>query len=385
MELHATVNARGAIGAGVHKGQKIVISAPPIESYAVDDNEKMNITYENGDTAVINPVEGVISLAKLRAIYDELYRKTRFSTDFWHIRGAYQGTLYLAEIMDFIRNKSYFYIDTSGYYVDGYVSKYTTSSAPDVTCAYTRIVRLFFVNPYTVIPEGFCRGCGNLQTVDWTNNATAVSVGAHAFDGCMNLQLHSPYFDVFERLPDTIRTIGDYAFYGCDYFNPDRLPDSLQAIGAYAFSSSSTTSVSVTALALTALPAGLTSIGKYAFYNNQYLAIRDIPVGVTTISDCTFWRCYGITRINMPGVNRITSASVSATLAPFGYCTSLTEVTIGSVGQPVSEIMRYAFRYCNALTKIKVYTNGSLATTYAPWGATNASVEYYDAETGALL
>ena len=54
-------------------------------------------------------------------------------------------------------------------------------------------------------------------------------IGAHAFETCIRLN--------GIKWPESLETIGDYAFYQCEELGPElRLPDSVVSIGAYAFS-----------------------------------------------------------------------------------------------------------------------------------------------------
>ena len=60
------------------------------------------------------------------------------------------------------------------------------------------------------------------------------------------------------ELPAGLVSIGAYAFYGCSSMTTIALPAGLTSIGGYAFSGCSS-------LLAIARPAGLTSIGGYAF------------------------------------------------------------------------------------------------------------------------
>ena len=91
------------------------------------------------------------------------------------------------------------------------------------------------------------------------------------------------------------------------------------------------------------LPSDLTSIGNYAFYGCNNLALTSLPDGLTSI-----------------GGNA------------FRGCTKLTELTFK--GKP-SSISSSAFDNCTNLLTINVpWAEGEVAN--APWGATNATINY---------
>ena len=92
---------------------------------------------------------------------------------------------------------------------------------------------------------------------------------------------------------------------------------------------------------------GVTTIGRYAFYNYTNLTSVTIPDSVTTIGDCAFYGCDGLTSVTIP--DSVTTIDYSA----FRYCTSLTSVTIPD---SVTTIGIYAFRYCTGLKSVTIGT-----------------------------
>ena len=114
-------------------------------------------------------------------------------------------------------------------------------------------------------------------------------------------------------ISDTVTTIGDYAFYGCDNLTSITIPDSVTSIGGDAFGNCS----------------GLTSI--------------TIPDGVTTIGYGTFSDCSGLTSVTIP--DSVTSIGDDA----FMHCSGLTSVTIPD---SVTTIGRYAFSGCDGLRDV---------------------------------
>lgn len=137
-------------------------------------------------------------------------------------------------------------------------------------------------------------------------------------------------------LPDNLTKIGVGAFDSCYNLVLTSLPDGVTSIGASAF-------LHCYNLALTSLPSGLTSIERYGFTNCPKLAIKSIPSGVTSIGDGAFSDCTGLTILTFKG-------------------------------KP-SSIESKVFKGCTNLTTINVpWAEGAVAN--APWGATNATINY---------
>ena len=130
--------------------------------------------------------------------------------------------------------------------------------------------------------------------------------------------------------------IRPYAFRDCISLALASLPSSITNIGSHAFNSCQK-------LALTSLPSGLTNIEQYAFHGCRSLALTSLPSGITSILDLAFNRCEGLTSITFKG-------------------------------KPNS-IASNAFYNCTNLKTINVpWASGEVAN--APWGATNATINY---------
>ena len=153
--------------------------------------------------------------------------------------------------------------------------------------------------------------------------------------------------------------IRDSAFYNCVNLALTSLPEGITSIGDSAF-------CNCTNLALTSLPEGITSIRDSAFYNCENLALTSLPEGVTIIGKAAFQDCVNLALTSLP--EGITSIGYYA----FSRCTGLTSLTF--LGTPTS-IASSAFQNCTNLTTINVpWADG--AVTDAPWGATNATINY---------
>ena len=115
------------------------------------------------------------------------------------------------------------------------------------------------------------------------------------------------------------------------------------------------------------IPDSVTTIGTYAFAYCSGLTTINIPNSVTTIGDSAFDSCSGLTTISIPdSVIRINSYA-------FAYCTNLNSVIFKI--KPSYTMYKNTFQGCTNLTDIKVpWSEGAVPN--APWGATNATITY---------
>ncbi len=95
----------------------------------------------------------------------------------------------------------------------------------------------------------------------------------------------------------------------------------------------------------TVIPNSVTSIGEYAFYDCRGLTLLTIPSSVTSIGKEAFVYCIGLTSITIP--NSVTSIGDGA----FGCCMGLTSLTIPN---SVTSIGEYVFNGCSGLTSITI-------------------------------
>ena len=124
----------------------------------------------------------------------------------------------------------------------------------------------------------------------------------------------------------------------------DMMPDAIRAIqGGSVDEGYLLRLVNGTLTAEDKLPDGMTEIRYYAFYKCTSLALTTLPEGLTSIGS-----------------------------SAFSYCTSLEKLTFK--GTPTT-IKSNAFNGCTNLTTINVpWAEGAVAN--APWGATNAVINY---------
>ena len=92
-------------------------------------------------------------------------------------------------------------------------------------------------------------------------------------------------------IPNSVTSIGNYAFSDCSGLTSVTIPNSVTSIGYNAFRGCS-------GLKSVTIPNSVTSIGEYAFYGCSGLTSIYIPESVTRISQEAFYDCSRITRID---------------------------------------------------------------------------------------
>ena len=174
-------------------------------------------------------------------------------------------------------------------------------------------------NSVTTIGDYAFSDCSNLATVTISENSQLISIGSSAFEGCSSLT------SIF--IPDSVTTIGDYAFRDCSKLTTVTISENSQ----------------------------LTSINYYAFYNCSSLTSIFIPNSVTTIGRGAFYNCSNLTTVTFGENSQLTTIESFA----FFSCSNLTTVTISENSQ-LTTIGEHAFRYCSSL--ISIYIPDSVTT-----------------------
>ena len=148
-------------------------------------------------------------------------------------------------------------------------------------------------------------------------------IGERLFDGC-------PMETI--SIPDTVKTIGEYAFWGTRNLKSVKIPKSVTTIEEAAFGISGITSVS--------LPDTLTSLGEYAFTGAKLKSVT-IPGSVKMIRFAAFNECDELESVVIgSGISKICEIA-------FANCGKLKSVKIPDT---VGLIGKQAFTYCGLKT-----------------------------------
>jgi hypothetical protein len=114
---------------------------------------------------------------------------------------------------------------------------------------------------------------------------------------------------------------------------------------------------------------GVTSLGTYAFGYCSSLTSVTIPASVTNLASETFYDCTGLTNVTIG--NSVTSIGSEA----FYYCTNLTSVIIGT---GVTSLGTYAFGDCYGLARVYFQGNSPTPTNdTSVFSADNTGIVYY--------
>lgn len=184
------------------------------------------------------------------------------------------------------------------------------------------------------------------------------SGGGESGDFPLDKYFEGGYAEV--NLPNAEK-IKRYAFYGDPTLTNITMPK-VESIGDNVFRN-------CTNLALTSLPSGLTQIGEYAFYGCSKLALTSLPSGLTQFNRYVFSGCSKLALTFLPDELALINSYA------FENCTGLTTLTFKSPPSIARGITTNAFKGCTNLTTINVpWAEGEVAN--APWGATNATINY---------
>jgi len=165
---------------------------------------------------------------------------------------------------------------------------------------------------------------------------SVTSIGDYAFYSCSALETIT--FGENSQL----LSIGNYAFPNCNSFTNIEIPDNVESIGSSAFANcDSLTNVEI--------PNSVETIGGSAFYNCS--ALKTVTFGensqLTSIDNGVFSYCVNLTSIEIPDSVKIIGSSA------FSYCSALETVTFGENSQ-LSNLGFEAFRGCKSLTSITI-------------------------------
>ena len=200
---------------------------------------------------------------------------------------------------------------------------------------------------------------------DYSIPNSVTTIGEYAFEDCRSL--------ASIEIPNSVTSIGDGAFINCVALTSINLPNSVTSICERTFDRCS-------GLTSVVIPNSVTSIGERAFVECSGLTSVVIPNSVTSIDNGAFIACSGLTSVVIP--NSVTSIDGWV----FSGCSGLTSVVIPN---SVTSIGDYAFYLCTGLTSIEIpnsvtsigesfkYCSG-LKTVVLPNSITSINYEAFD-------
>ena len=181
---------------------------------------------------------------------------------------------------------------------------------------------------------------------------------------------HIPKFDHLGQpalfagdIPDSVISIGDYAFYNCVSLKTINFNEGLLLIGKGAFNS-------CTALESIILPNSLKALAPHAFGSCTSLKSVKLPESLKVIPEAAFAKCEALNSIEFPesiyeierfafngckSLKKVVLPKAMTQLDPcvFPGCSSLTEIVIP---EGLTKLGAGSFDYCRSLTDIYCYS-----------------------------
>ena len=238
-------------------------------------------------------------------------------------------------------------------------------------------------NSVITIGEGAFSGCSSLTSIDIPNSVTFIGNNAFAYSKLSHIAVASgnQYYDsrnncnaIIETpsntliagckntlIPNSVTSIGDFAFAGCSGLTSVIIPNSVTSIGSGAFASCS-------GLTSVIIPNSVTSIGSYAFNGCSGLTSVSISNFVTSIGSHAFEDCISLTSVTIPSSVTIIGEN------SFYNCYSLTSIDIPN---SVSTIGNYAFYGCSSLNDVYSYISDPSVITMGSFVFYHNSNNYY--------
>ena len=200
-------------------------------------------------------------------------------------------------------------------------------------------------------------GCSSLTAINIPEESQLTSIGYSAFYGCSSLTAIT--------IPEGVTSIGELAFVGCSLESiivdaDNTVYDSRNGCNAIIETSSNTL---ITGCAKTVIPESVTSVGDYAFADCTGLTTIILPESVMSIGYGAFSRCSSLTAINIPeGVTSIGNFA-------FSGCTGLANIYCYAETVPSTE--KYSFHQSNIGTATLHVPASALESykTTAPWSS----------------
>jgi hypothetical protein len=150
-------------------------------------------------------------------------------------------------------------------------------------------------------------------------------------------------------VPDTVKTIGDFAFYGTKALESINIPDSVTNIGTDAFGECS-------GLKEVVIPDSVTSMGEAVFYKCTSLEKVKLSVNITSPNPAVFQYCSSLKEVVLPESMKFISFFM------FSYCKEITNIVLPDT---LTSVLGSAFQNCDNLKNITVPKNVTTIQDYA--------------------
>ena len=191
-----------------------------------------------------------------------------------------------------------------------------------------KIKKVKMPNTITSVGDYAFLDCKNLESVDF--GSELLTIGKYAFAGCSALKE--------AKLPQKLTEISDSAFTNCTSLEKVEFPKTLTYIGQSAFTN-------CTMLKAADLPETLKAIGSSAFSGCTSLGSVKLPTAITSIDANTFLNCSSLQAVTLPDTLKVIGTNA------FSGCSSLMTLTFPD---RLEEVGSQAFSNCRNLTAVIV-------------------------------
>ncbi len=250
------------------------------------------------------------------------------------------------------------------------------------------LTKIVIPSSITRIGQSAFANCSSLEKVEIADISAWCNIDFYNIDSnplayAKHLYIGS-YYELTELvLPQSIKTIPQYTFWGCENLKSVFFPSSIEQIDPTSFGNCNLKEVTINCdylvsietckyfgenVSLYKIGNNVTTIGNSAFANNKMLNSITIPNSVKEIGTKSFSNCTGLISISIPssvtsigneafsGCSGLTSIEIPNNVASiasstFRDCTGLTSVTIPN---GVTIIGQSAFEGCSSLSRINI-------------------------------
>ena len=227
----------------------------------------------------------------------------------------------------------------------------------------------------TSIGDSAFSGCSGLKSVNISDLSAWCKIDFGSFSNPLyyanNLYLNGSLL-TYLVLPEDIKEIKKWAFYGCSSLASVTIPESVTSIGNRAFSYCSS-------LASVTIPNSVTSIGSWAFSDCSSLASVTIPNSVTSIGDYAFDDCSSLTSVTIGvGIRSIADNAFNATDVKKAIWLSDTPPDSYYEFAEINYVCNDSYRFSNQVVCLLNSMEEINGVRYVPTGESEAAYDVID-------